>query len=190
MQVLQYSLGDSIKERLPTSKATTSENKENVGLFPPNGKNQERSNEHLGKLHIDQYVEEINKGISKRGSYQLPDGQGINRRGRSRSPESKTHGDRYRYDVTDRRYRYDNYTNKSDSSENSTLTASQQMEAKLFLDKIAYFDGTNNKEALNYLAQCKEAAEKMKASKMTVAWSKLAGRADVVMKKNQDSTKV
>ena len=56
------------------------------------------------------------------------------------------------------------------------------MEAKLFLDKIAYFNGSNNKEALNYLAQCEEAAEKMKASEMTVAWSKLAGRADVVMR--------
>ena len=52
------------------------------------------------------------------------------------------------------------------------------MEAKLFLDKIAYFNGSNNKEALNYLAQCEEAAEKMKASETTVAWSKLAGRAD------------
>ena len=56
------------------------------------------------------------------------------------------------------------------------------MEAKLFLDKITYFDGLNNKEALNYVAQCKEAAEKMKASGTTVAWSKLAGRADVVMR--------
>ena len=56
------------------------------------------------------------------------------------------------------------------------------MKAKLFLDKIAYFDGSNNKEALNYLAQCKEAAEKMKASEMTVAWSKLAARVDVVMR--------
>ena len=56
------------------------------------------------------------------------------------------------------------------------------MEAKLFLDKISYFDGSNNKEALNFLAQCEEAAEKMKASETTVAWSKLAGRADVVMR--------
>ena len=56
------------------------------------------------------------------------------------------------------------------------------MEAKLFLDKIVYFDGSNNKEALNYLAQCEEAAEKMKASETTVAWSKLAGRTDVVMR--------
>ena len=55
------------------------------------------------------------------------------------------------------------------------------MEAKLFLDKIAYFNGSNNKEALNYLAQC-EAAEKMKAPETMVAWLKLSGRADVVMR--------
>ena len=47
---------------------------------------------------------------------------------------------------------------------------------------MSYFDGLNNKEALNFLAQCEEAAEKMKASETTVAWSKLAGRADVVMR--------
>ena len=45
------------------------------------------------------------------------------------------------------------------------------MEAKLFLDKIVYFDGSNNKEALNYLAQCEEAAQKMKAPETMVAWS-------------------
>ena len=56
------------------------------------------------------------------------------------------------------------------------------MEVKLFLDKISYFDGSNNKEALNFLAQCEEAAEKMKASEVTIAWSKLAGRADRIMK--------
>ena len=43
-QMLQYSLGDSMKE-IP--QKTISENKESVGLFPPNGKNQEKSNEHL-----------------------------------------------------------------------------------------------------------------------------------------------
>ena len=69
-----------------------------------------------------------------------------------------------------------------DSSYNNQLTASQQMEVKLFLDKIVYFNGSNNKEALNYLAQCKEAAEKMKAPETTVTWSKLVGRADVVMR--------
>ena len=182
MQVLQYSLGDLMREKPLTSQTTARENEDNVGLFLPNGKNQEKSNEHLGKLHIDQSVQEMNKEISERGSYQLPDGQGINCRGRLRLPESKTHRDQYRYDVTDRRYRYDNYTNKFDGSDNSQLTASQWMEAKLFLDKIAYFDGSNNKEALNYLAQCEEAAEKMKVSETTVAWSELAGRADVVMR--------
>ena len=56
------------------------------------------------------------------------------------------------------------------------------MEAKLFLDKIIYFNGSNNKEALNYLVQCEEAAEKMKAPEITVTWSKLAGRTNVVMR--------
>ena len=35
---------------------------------------------------------------------------------------------------------------------------------------------------MNFLAQCEEAAEKMKASETTVAWSQFAGRADVVMR--------
>ena len=56
------------------------------------------------------------------------------------------------------------------------------MKVKLFLDKISYFDGSNNKEALNFLAQCEEAAEKMKASEVTIAWSKLAGRANRIMR--------
>ena len=56
------------------------------------------------------------------------------------------------------------------------------MEVNLFLDKISYFDGSNNKEALNFLAQCKEAAEKMKASEVTIASSKLAGQADRIMR--------
>ena len=56
------------------------------------------------------------------------------------------------------------------------------MEVKLFLDKISYFVRSNNKEALNFLAQCEEAAEKMKASEVTIAWSKLAGRANRIMR--------
>ena len=118
-QVLQYSLADMVKEKPAMSKVMVRENEDNIGLFPPNGKNQEKSNEHLGKLQIDQSVEEMNEEINERGSYQLPDGQGISCRGRLRSPESETHRDRYRYDVTDRRYRYDNYVNKSNSSDKS-----------------------------------------------------------------------
>ena len=56
------------------------------------------------------------------------------------------------------------------------------MEVKLLLDKISYFDRSNNKETLNFLAQCEDAVEKMKASEITIAWSKLAGRADRIMR--------
>ena len=52
-QMLQYSLGDMVKEKPAASKATVSENKDTVGLLSPNCKNQEKSNEHLGKLHIN-----------------------------------------------------------------------------------------------------------------------------------------
>ena len=50
------------------------------------------------------------------------------------------------------------------------------MEAKLFLDKITHFDGSNNMEALDYLAQCEEAAQKMKAPETMVTWSKVSMR--------------
>ena len=79
-------------------------------------------------------------------------------------------------------YRYDGYLNRSDGSYGDQLTCSQWMEAKLYLDKIAYFDESNNKETLNYLAQCEEAAQKMKAPETMVAWSKLSGRTNVVMR--------
>ena len=42
IQVLQYLLGDRIKENPTTSKKTVSKDVDNVGLFPPNGKNQEK----------------------------------------------------------------------------------------------------------------------------------------------------
>ena len=56
------------------------------------------------------------------------------------------------------------------------------MEVKLFLDNITYFDRSNHKEALNYLAQCEEAAQKMKEPERMVVWLKLSGRADKVMR--------
>ena len=94
---------------------------------------------------------------------------------KSRSPENNVHRERHRYDATDRRNRHDSYTSRSDSSYNNQLTSSQHLEVKLFLDKILYFDGSKNNQALNFLAQCKEAVEKMKESEVTIAWSKLAG---------------
>ena len=84
--------------------------------------------------------------------------------------------------LRNRRNRHDSYTSRSDNSYNTQLTSSQQLEVKLSLDKISYFNGSNNKEALNFLAQCEEAAYKMKASEVTIAWSKLAGQADRIMR--------
>ena len=106
---------------------------------------------------MDQSVEEVNE----QGSYQPSDRHEVNWRCRSRSPEASSPMERHRYDVADRRYRYDGYLNRSESSYSDQLTLSQWMEAKLFLEKIAYFDGSNNKEAFNYLAQCEEAAQKI-----------------------------
>ena len=87
-----------------------------------------------------------------------------------------SHRERNRYDASDRRSRHDSYASRSDNNYNNNLTSSQRLEVKLFLDKISYFDGSNNKEALNFLAQCEEASE------VTIAWSKLAGRADRIMR--------
>ena len=105
-----------------------------------------------------------------------------NYRSRSRSPETSSHRERNRYDATDRRSRHNSYASRSDNNYNNNLTSSQHLEVKLFLDKISYFDGSNNKEALNFLVQCEEAAEKMKASQVTIAWSKLASQADRIMR--------
>ena len=64
-------------------------------------------NEHLGKPQIEQSVKEVNEDLNETCSYQPPDNQNDNSRGRPRSPESIERRDRYRYDVTDRRYRFD-----------------------------------------------------------------------------------
>ena len=192
-QVIQYSLGVSKKDEAKASDAVTTGNKDGntiglspqkgknqVGLFPSNSspKNHNKSSEHLRNFNMDQSVEEINE----QGSHQPPDRHDVNQRHRSRLPETSSPRERHRYDVTDRRYRYDGYLNRSDGSYSDQLTPSQQMEAKLILDKIMYFNGSNNKEALNYLVQCEEAAQKVKALEMMVAQSKLSGRVNVVMR--------
>ena len=94
-QVLQYSLGDRIKNTASSSKETKNENMEGVGLFPPKGKNPDKSinqnsspidtgkyNEHLSKPKMDQSVEEINEDLNERGSYQPPNNQNDISRGR------------------------------------------------------------------------------------------------------------
>ena len=140
-QVLKYAIGDRIKNPTPASPETKNEKMEGVGLFPPKGKNLDKSaNPNLipintdefneqGKPQIEQLVKEVNEDLNERGSYQPPDNPNDNSRGRLRSPKSIERRDRYRYDVTDRRYRFDYNDNRSDSSENYQLTASQRLEA-------------------------------------------------------------
>ena len=148
---------------------------ETAGLFLPSKPKVDSNNydESFREFNVEQSINEVNDG--DRGSHQPPDKNSHSYRSRSRSPEDSTPKERHRYNASDRRYRHDSYTGRSDSGYNNHLTSSQRLEVKLFLDKISYFDGSNNKEALNFLAQCEEAAEKMKASEVTIAWSKLAG---------------
>ena len=154
---------------------------EPAGLFlPTKPKVNNVYNENFRDFNEEQLINEVNDDDI--GSYQPPDKNGHDYRPRSRSPEMNSHRERNRYDAADRRSRHDSYASRSDNNYNNNLTSSQCLEVKLFLDKILYFNGSNNKEALNFLAQCEEAAEKMKTSEVTIAWSKLAGRADRIMR--------
>ena len=177
-QVVEYTLGrgkkSDLEKKLDLDSENTVRNKveEPAGLFPPTKtKTNNYYQENFRDLNEEQIVDEVND--DDRGSYQPLDKNSHDYRSKLRSPD--LHRERNRYDTMDRRNRHDSYTSRSDNSYNTQLTSSQQLEVKLFLDKISYFDGSNNKEALNFLAQCEEAADKMKASEVTIAWSKLAG---------------
>ena len=174
-QVVEYSLGCGMKSDSDMEGNDKHKVEETAGLFPPSKPKVENNNydESFRDFNKEQSINEVNDG--DRGSYHPLDGNSHNYRSRSRSAEGSTHRERHRYEASDRRYRHDSYTGKSDSGYNNHLTLSQCLEVKLFLDKISYFNGSNNKEALNFLAQCEEAAEKMKASEVTIAWLKLAG---------------
>ena len=177
-QVVEYTLG---RKTSSLGNVDKPKEEETPGLFPPTKpKVNNVYNENFRNFNEEQLISEVND--EDRGSYQPPDMNDHNYRPRSRSPEMSSHRERNRYDATDRRSRHDSYASRSYNNYNNNLTSSQCLEVKLFLDKISYFDGSNNKEALNFLAQCEEAAEKMKASEVTIAWSKLAGRANRIMR--------
>ena len=181
-QVVEYSLGHGKKSNSDMEGNDKHKVEETAGLFLPSKPKVDNNkyDESFRKFNIEQSINKVND--IDRGSYQPPDRNNPNYRSRSRSPEDSTHRERHRYEVSDRRYRHDSYTGRSDSGYNNQLTLSQHLEVKLFLDKISYFNGSKNKEALNFLAQCEEAVEKMKASEVTIAWLKLAGRADRIMR--------
>ena len=181
-QVVEYSLGCGKKLNSDTEGIDKHKVEETAGLFLPSKPKMDNNkyDESFRDFNEEQSINKVND--SDRGSYQPPDRNSHDYRSRSRSPEDSTHRERHRYEASDRRYRHDSYTGRSDSGYNNQLTSSQHLEVKLFLDKILYFDGSNNKEALNFLAEFEEAAEKMKASEVTIAWLKLAGRADRIMR--------
>ena len=180
-QVVEYSLGCGKKLSLEMEDNDKHKVEETAGLFPPTKpKANNKYDESFRDFNEEQSINEVND--NDRGSYEPPDRNSHDYRSRSRSLDDSTHRERHRYDTTDRSNRHDSYTGRSDSGYNNQLTSSQHLEVKLFLDKIPYFDRSNKKEALNFLAQCEEAAEKMKASEVTIAWSKLAGRADRIMR--------
>ena len=177
-QVVEYTLG---RKTSSLGNVDKPKEEETPGLFPPTKpKVNNVYNENFRNFNEEQLISEVND--EDRGSYQPPDMNDHNYRPKSRSLETSSHRERNRYDATDRRSRHDSYASRSYNNYNNNLTSSQRLEVKLFLDKISYFDGSNNKEALNFLAQCEEAAEKMKASEVTIAWLKLAGRADRIMR--------
>ena len=172
--MVEYTLGRGKKSSLDTENTVKHKVEEPAGLFPPTKtKVNNDYQENFRDFNEEQLINEVND--DDRGSYQPPDKNGHDYR-------SKSHRERNRYDTTDRRNRHDSYTSRSDNGYNTQLTSVQRLEVKLFLDKISYFNGSNNKEALNFLAQCEEAVDKMKASEVTIAWSKLAGRADRIMR--------
>ena len=176
---MEYTLGCGKKSDLDSENTVKHKVEEPAGLFPPTKtKTNNDYQENFRNFNEEQIVDEVND--DDRGSYQSPDRNSHDYRSKSRSPDP--HRERNRYDTTDRRNRHDSYTSRLDNSYNTQLTSSQQLEVKLFLDKISYFDESNNKEALNFLAQCEEAADKMKVSEVAIAWSKLAGRADRIMR--------
>ena len=168
-QVVEYSLGRGKKSSLETEGIEKHKVEETAGLFLPSKikANKNKYDESFRDFNEEQSINEVND--SDRGSYQPPDRNSHDYRSMSRSPEDSMHRERHRDEASDRRYRHDSYTCRSDNGYNNQLTSSQCLEVKLFLDKISYFDGSNNKEALNFLAQCEEAVEKMKASEVTIA---------------------
>ena len=138
-QVVEYSLGRGKKSNSTMEGNDKHKVEETAGLFPP-GKPKTDNNkydESFRDFNKEQSINEFNDG--DRESYQPPDRNSHDYRSRSRSPEDSTHRERHRYEASDRRYRHDSYTGRSDSGYNKQLTSSQHLEVKLFLDKI-YFN--------------------------------------------------
>ena len=127
-QVVEYSLGCGKKSDLDTEGNNKHKVQETAGLFPPSKPKVDSNNydESFGEFNVEQSINKVNDG--DRGSYQPLDRNSHNYRSRSRSPEDNAHRERHRYNASDRRYRHDSYTGRSDSGYNNHLTLSQHLE--------------------------------------------------------------
>ena len=128
-QVVEYSLRCGKKLDSDTEGNDKQKVEETAGLFPPSKPKVDSNNydESFREFNIEQSINEVND--RDRGSYQPPDRKSHSYRSRSRSPEDIAHRERHRYDASDRRYRHDSYTGRSDSGYNNHLTSSQHFES-------------------------------------------------------------
>ena len=122
-QVVEYSLGRGKNSDSDTEGNDKHKVEETAGLFPPSKPKVDNNyDESFREFNIEQSINKVNDG--DRGSYQPPDRNSHNYRSRSRSPEDSVHRERHRYNASDRRYRNDSYTDRSDSGYNNHLTLS------------------------------------------------------------------
>ena len=131
-QVVKYSLRPGKKSNSDMEGNDKHMAEETAGLFPPSKPkaNNNKYDESFRDFNEEQSINEVND--SDRGSYQPPDRNSHDYGSRSRSPEDSTHRERHRYEASDRRYRHDSYTGRSDSGYNNQLTSSQCLEVVIF----------------------------------------------------------
>ena len=125
VQVVEYSLGCGKKLSLETEDNDKHKVEETKGLFPTSKPkvNNNKYDESFRDFNEEQSINEVNDG--DRGSYEPPDRNSHDYRSRPSSPDGSTHRERHRYETSDRRYRHDSYTSRSDSGYNNQLTSSQ-----------------------------------------------------------------
>ena len=138
-QVVEYSLGCGKKSDLDTEGNDKHKVEETVGLFPPSKPKVDSNNydESFREFNSSSQLMKSMMGIEDHINHRIGTvittgpGQG----------HLKTAHTGKDTDASDRRYRHDGYTGRSDSGYNNHLTLSQHLEVKLFLDKISYFNG-------------------------------------------------
>ena len=118
-QVVEYLLRHGKKSNLEMEGNDKHKVEETAGSFPPSKPkaNNNKYNESFRDFNEEQLINKVNDG--DRDSYQPPDRNSHDYRSRSRSPEDSMHRERHRYETSDRRYRHDSYTGRSDSGYNN-----------------------------------------------------------------------